>query len=371
MNSYDKPFTFDRVVRIVITVAILVAIFFFINKISGALLPFLVAWLIAYMINPLVEFFQYRLGFKNRVLSIAAALLSITIVVGGIIWALIPTVSAEIRKFIDMVVSYEYGSKYIPFVPQSWMDFINEHINFGNWLEDLNRQDIVGIIERLMPKVRIFFSSSISLIVSLLATFIVLLYIVFILLDFDKISSLFINLIPPKFRKGMSGIFSDIKYSMNRYFRGQALVALLVGILFAIGFSIIGLPLGIILGLFIGMLNLVPYLQVIGFIPALMLCLLKSAETGQNFWVITGLTALVFVVVQIIQDGIIVPKIMGKITGLNPAIILLSLSIWGTLMEFIGLILALPMTTLLLSYYQRFIIQGEKLYEEPDKEEEK
>jgi predicted PurR-regulated permease PerM len=64
--------------------------------------------------------------------------------------------------------------------------------------------------------------------------------------------------------------------------------------------------------------------------------------------------------VQIIQDAFIVPKVMGRITGLNPAIILLSLSIWGSLMGIMGMIIALPMTTLLLSYYQRFIINKSK-----------
>ena len=115
---------------------------------------------------------------------------------------------------------------------------------------------------------------------------------------------------------------------MNRYFRGQALVALCVGILFSIGFLIIDFPLAIGLGLFIGALNMVPYLQIIGFVPTIMLAILKAADTGDNFWIIIASAAAVFIVVQIIQDGYLVPRIMGKITGLNPAIILLSLSIW-------------------------------------------
>jgi len=69
----------------------------------------------------------------------------------------------------------------------------------------------------------------------------------------------------------------------------------------------------------------------------------------------------VFAAVQIIQDAFLVPKIMGKITGLNPAIILLSLSIWGSLLGMLGMIIALPLTTLMLSYYQRFIIHKEKI----------
>ena len=142
---------------------------------------------------------------------------------------------------------------------------------------------------------------------------------------------------------------------MNRYFRGQALVAFCVGVLFSIGFLIIDFPLAIGLGMFIGLLNMVPYLQIIGFIPTILLALLKAADTGQNFWWVLGLALLVFCIVQLIQDTILVPKIMGKITGLNPAIILLSLSVWGSLMGMLGMIIALPCTTLLLSYYQRYI----------------
>jgi predicted PurR-regulated permease PerM len=65
---------------------------------------------------------------------------------------------------------------------------------------------------------------------------------------------------------------------------------------------------------------------------------------------------IVFAVVQTIQDTFLTPKIMGKVTGLNSAIILLSLSIWGSLLGVLGMIIALPMTTLLLTYYQRYII---------------
>ena len=167
---------------------------------------------------------------------------------------------------------------------------------------------------------------------------------------------------PKKYRKTVTGILNDVKDGMNRYFRGQALVALCVGILFSIGFLIIDFPLAIGLGLFIGALNMVPYLQIIGFVPTIMLAILKAADTGDNFWIIIASAAAVFIVVQIIQDGYLVPRIMGKITGLNPAIILLSLSIWGSLMGMLGMIIALPLTTLMLSYYQRYIINQENIY---------
>jgi len=155
-------------------------------------------------------------------------------------------------------------------------------------------------------------------------------------------------------------MLSDVEQGMNGYFRGQSVIALCVGIMFAIGFAIIDFPLAIPLGLFIGFLNLVPYLQTIGFIPTIMLALLKSFETGQSFWSIFLAALVVFAVVQAIQDWILTPRIMGHVMGLNGAVILLSLSVWGTLLGLIGLIIALPLTTLIFSYYKRYVLKEQE-----------
>ena len=144
---------------------------------------------------------------------------------------------------------------------------------------------------------------------------------------------------------------------MNRYFRGQALVALISGLLCAIGFYFTGLPLAIVFGLFVGVLTLVPYLKTIALIPGLFLAYLQSVETGQSFGSIILWVSIVFIAVQVIEDLFLVPKIMGKVTGLNPAVILLSLSVWGSLMGFAGLIIALPFTSLIISYYKRFVLK--------------
>ena len=189
----------------------------------------------------------------------------------------------------------------------------------------------------------------------------ILLYTIFILLDYESISEGWVNLIPKRFRPLGIKLVADVKDSMNKYFRGQAMVATCVGILFSIGFLIIDFPLAIGLGIFIGFLNMVPYLQILGFIPTIILAILKAADTGGNFWLILLSALAVFAIVQTIQDTFLTPKIMGKVTGLSPAIILLSLSIWGSLMGMLGMIIALPVTTLLLSYYQKYVIEREHL----------
>lgn len=102
-----------------------------------------------------------------------------------------------------------------------------------------------------------------------------------------------------------------------------------------------------------------PYLQTLGLIPAVLLAGIKSLETGQDFWAAAGLVLLVFLLVQAIQEIVLVPRILGGATGLNPAVILLALSVWGGLFGIIGMIIALPMTSLLINYYKRFVLKRE------------
>ena len=313
---FDKPFTFDRVARILFGLAVISGIIYLIAVLRNALLPFLIAWLLAYMMQPFVKFFQYKVKLKSRLL-------------------------------------------YIPMIPQSWAKYLEKNIDPDQLAQLLSKENIEKAVKQIAPKMWIVLTNTFSILFSITIVFVIFLYFIFILLDYERIVNGWIRLIPERYRPFVQGLADDVEYSMNRYFRGQSLIALCVGILFAIGFKIVGFPLAVILGLFIGFLNLIPYMQTIGIIPMILLSLLKAAETGENFWLIFGSGILVLCVVQCIQDLYLTPRIMGKAMGLNPAIILLSLSIWGTLLGFIGLIIALPLTTLFLSYYKRFILMEE------------
>ena len=191
---------------------------------------------------------------------------------------------------------------------------------------------------------------------------ITLLYMFFILLDYETLTANWVRIFPKKNRPFWQSLMNDVKRELNNYIRGQGMVALCMGIMFCIGFTIIGFPMAIGLGILIGILDLVPYLHTFALIPTAFLAMLKAADTGQNFWVVFGLAFLVFCVVQIITDMVVTPKIMGKAMGLNPAILLLSLSVWGALLGFLGLIVALPLTTLLIAYWQRYVTREKPNY---------
>ena len=352
----EKKITFDSFIRMVLSMAIIVGILMLVERLSGVLLPFFIAWLIAYLLYPLVKFFQYTLRLRNRLLSIFAAFASIGAVGTAAAFLLVPPVMEEFTRVNDLLVMYFTDELNTNTIPHNLSEFIRQNIDAEAVNKLFSQENLSEMAKNIMPKLWAMLSDSIDFLFSIFASFIILLYIVFILLDYESIAEGWIHLLPVKYRGFVATLVSDMQKGMNTYFRGQALVAFCVGILFSIGFLLIDFPLAIGLGLFIGVLNLVPYLQIIGFIPTIALAMLKAAETGENFWVIIAMALVVFAVVQLIQDGFLVPRIMGKITGLNPAIILLSLSIWGSLMGMLGMIIALPITTLLLSYYQRYII---------------
>lgn len=358
MNT--KPYTFDRVIRMLIGLAVLIGLFLLVKRLSAVLLPFLIAWLLAYLLNPIVVFFQLKLRFKNRILSIFSTLLLFTVVFVGMIWFLTPLVINEIGKLSELVVRYSKDLNVSTFLPLAWQNEIRDYIWNLDIQTVLQDENIMNGIKKLAPQLWNIINGSLSFLIGMAVIIIIFLYTIFILLDYKKISEDWIEIIPPKQREIVSEVLHDLEVGMNRYFRGQALVAIIVGVLFSIGFSIIQLPLAIVLGLSIGLFNMVPYLQLLGVIPALLLALLRSAETGQSYWSVLLGIAIVFVIVQLIQDIILTPKIMGKVTGLNPAVILLSLSIWGSLMGVVGMIIALPMTTLMISYYKRFVLHEKK-----------
>ena len=357
-----KKITFDSFIRAVILGAIIIGILMLLKRLSGVLLPFFLAWLIAYLIYPLVSFFQYKLRLKNRIASIFCALFTLTIIGGAAFYLLVPPMIQEFLRVKDLLIEYFSTTHTASNVPTTLSEFIRQNVDMRILEQMFSQENILDALKVTVPKLWALVSESINLLFGFFTVFLILLYIVFILLDYESISQGWTHLMPKKYRHTVTGILNDVKDGMNRYFRGQALVALCVGILFSIGFLIIDFPLAIGLGLVIGALNMVPYLQIIGFVPTIMLAILKAADTGDNFWIIIASATAVFIVVQIIQDGYLVPRIMGKITGLNPAIILLSLSVWGSLMGMLGMIIALPLTTLMLSYYQRYIINQENIY---------
>lgn len=354
-----KQITFDSFIRGLLAVICFAIAIYLIRMLSGVLLPFAIAMLLAYMSFPLVSFLQYRCRLRNRLLCIFLTLIIILAVATGFCFLLIPPMIEQGEHLNGIVQNYlrhEIKASDLTGQVEGWVSGVLADKSVQQWLMDAN---VLGVARMVLPKILHAMTSTLGLMMGVLSAFMTILYWVFILVDYEKITTGWIKLIPVRFREHVEMVCSDVEDGMRRYFKLQSVIALIVGILFAIGFSIINLPMAIGLGLFIGMLNLVPYLQTIGLIPAVLFALLRAAESGQSIWLALLGVVIVFLVVQGIQDAILTPRIMGRRFGLNPAVMLLSLSIWGALLGFIGLIIALPLTTIVISYYKRYVIGDE------------
>ena len=371
-HFFRREFTFDRIARMLVLSVLILLIYVAVQAIWSVILPFLLAGIFAYVMMPLVRFFQYTLRLRSRGLSVILTLLLLGAVVYLAIIFIIPSINAEIEKTLQVISGYSSGQDILTMIlPRNIRNYLNGGLRWGNFSQQLSLEKILENVKLLLDQVGGIINSTLSIFSWGLVFLIGFVYFVFILLDFENLGRGFISLFPKTLRPTIRTISMDLDRYMNNYFRGQALIAISVGILLSIGFNIIGLPLATAMGIFIGILNFIPYMQALGIIPLGLASLLMAAQTGENAFVCMLLAYGVLMIVQIIQDMIIVPRIMGQTMGMRPSLILLVLSIWGYLLGFFGMLIALPITMFIYSLYMRYVLQDEEYIEQMRLQEEK
>lgn len=353
---FGKEINFDRFVRGLIFMTVLVAGYFLVCYLSPVLVPFVVAWAFAYILYPVVNFFQYKCRLHFRMLSILVMLVIVIGIISTLLYLAIPVMLEELLHLKDVAIAYVSGGTGADSLPEVVQKFIRENSDKLRIERLLNEKDLMSGLKEALSRVWNMLLSTANVLISIVSSLIALLYLVFMLNDYDRVKKGWIRFVPKSKRSMAKKIVSDIDNGMSGYFRGQALVALANCVLFSVGFMIIGFPMPVGLGVFIGLISFIPYVQLLGFFPATVLAILCSVDTGRNFWMLMLGVIAVYCIVQVLQDSIITPHIMGKILGLRPAVVLLSLTVWGYLLGIIGLIIALPLTQILISYYRHYVV---------------
>ena len=356
MEEKVKKYDFDRVVRMILTCVTVAVLIYVINYLSPVLLPFVTGFILAYILDPIVNFIQNKLHVRNRMLSVILTLMFVVGVIWFALWLLIPYLIDEIGEMAKMLTAYAKSSFEVPYIPAAVHDYVRQYVDVQQIYTLFSKEQWMKIINQVATGTWSFVGGTLSVILNIASWLVVLLYMFFVMLDLDKLSRGLKGAISKKYRRTAFKVITDVQHTMSRYFRGQAMVSLCEGIIFAIEFYIIGLPMAIVFGLFIGILNMVPYLQLISIPVAAFLCLVASVATGGSFWVLFGWTIAAYCICQVIQDVVLIPAIMKSAMGLNPAIVFLSLSLWAYVLGFIGLIIALPLTTLIISYYCEYVL---------------
>lgn len=353
----QKEITFDKFIRWSGIILLAIAAILLVKYLSEVLIPFFVAWVFAYLLYPIVKFIENKLRIRVRALSIMITFIFVCSIIGLLVWLIIPPMIEQFQKLYDILANWLHESTHTNNI-SAWLS--DKIIENQNQIEQfLKSGDFANALKTAMPKLFNVLGKTANVVMSIIASLITLLYTFFILLDYEFLTNNWIRIFPKKHRPFWHELAKDVERELNNYIRGQGTVAFCMGVMFCVGFTIMDFPMAISLGILIGILDLIPYLHTFALIPTAFLAMLKAADTGQNFWIIFGMAAGLFIVVQVITDMIVTPKVMGKAMGLNPAILLLSLSVWGALLGFIGLIIALPLTTLIIAYWKRYVTKEE------------
>lgn len=366
----QRNWTLDRVMRyVLIAVAVAVSLYV-LNYLRGVLFPFFAAFLIAYIMDPLVCWLQIK--FRYRVIAVIVVLLACAIIIGGCMYFFVPRVVHEVqylgtllsRVFTDST----WSDRIMTFLPADMWASVKSLISWNGVAEAMESLDVWSVVQtisdKILPSAWGVLSKTSTVLVGISSAAIVFMYLVFVMLDMHKIKKGVRRLIPRRYRRESGEFASAIDKFMGTYFRAQSMVALSVGILYAIGFSIIGLPMGVAFGLFSGALNMIPYMQLTTIPLALLLAVVYALDKGMPFWEVALIILAVYLIVQIIQDFFLVPHIIGKSMNLPPVGILLSLSIWGKLLGFLGLLVAIPFTCLCLVYLEKLRTKADQYAEE-------
>jgi len=405
--SPDAHYTFDRVIRVTLSAAVLVGLFLLAQYLSDVLIPFAAAVVFAYLLNPLVTWLERKT--KRRGLAVAGTLGLLGIVGLLAVAIVVPLMAGQIQRVRDDVIRLRDEMDHAanvatsaspnPVTPEAqgaaakstigWRELqegweayrrdagsksraerladfraalggtylgslIDESVRYSHSEEF--RSFLLSLAKRVAVGGWTVVSFAVNVILGVTGLVIVIVYLIFLLLDFPEYARTWPTFLPPQYRETTVDFLTQFDTAMRRYFRGQAVVALLTGALLTIGFTIIGLPLAVPFGVFVGALSMVPYLPAVAIMPGIMLAGLRAIEGDAGFVGSVVLLLLVFGVVQVIQDTLITPRVMGQATGLRPIAILLGVFIWGKLLGFLGLILSIPLTCLAIAYYRRYVL---------------
>ena len=356
------------------------------DRLSPVLLPLAVAGILAFLLNPLVDFFEHKMSAKVSRLfynirnpkRVKAIILVFIIAVGIVSTVTLVVLRTVVPDVIQLgkdvqIEQLEEGSRkwVIKHRESSWGKFmqLNE--------VDVDRIDFQNIIQanstRLEKLTSNGLADAISLIGMIAGMALVPVYVFYFLLEAQTIQRKWSDYLPlkeSKFKEEAVFVLESFNDCLVVFFRGQVLVAICVGLCLAIGFSIIGLPYGILLGLLAGIIGIIPYFGVIvSTVPVLLLSLTHGDQMGlfgNELGAYAPVAALgVCVLVLFLEKTVIQPKIIGDRVGMHPVAVIISVLMGTTLVGgVIGGLLAIPVAMALRAVLFRYVWVKREL---PDK----
>jgi len=310
-------------------------------------IPVLISFLLAYICNPFVTRLEKRR--IPRTLGILILLAIFVLVVFIFILFLVPLLASQLDEFVGKIPGYTVAVKtwLIPRIEALFDTTLPNASEVMASAMDRVGSDLSTIASSAASPLRdlaTFAAAGTYFLFSFVATlFLIPFFTFFLLRDFDKLGNVWLRLTPTRHHAWMRDLLHDMNETMSSWLRGQILVMLILGTLYSIGYSWAGITLSLFIGLLTGFMAFIPYVGAfIGFFLALIMAVLDGGGWGPVLWV-----SAVFGIVQALDAFFITPNVLGKSVGLNPALVVASLMIFGILWGFWGALIAVPFAALL------------------------
>lgn len=347
MDNVRKISIVYRLIKYIIAFLILALVIKYRAFFSSVLAPFFISALFAYLLKPIVLFFE-RKGLK-RILSVIFVYVIFLTLIVFIGLFIIPKLFKDISNLVESIPAYtmEFEKMFKRFQD----GYINSNLPKGlkNIIDD-NINNIENTILLFLQKVA---DSLINFFSKMFNFFIVPVLTFYMLKDSEYFKNQLILIIPKSNRKKILQLFKDIDNVFGKYIRGQIFISSIVGIVTTIALVLIKVKYPLILGIFAGLSNIIPYFgPIIGMIPTIIFALLDSPIKALY-------AAGAYLLVQQMESGIITPKIIGESVGLHPIYVIMALMIGGKVFGIVGLIIAVPLaaiTKLCLKHFLRSFI---------------
>ncbi|MFS1513815.1 AI-2E family transporter [Chengkuizengella sp. SCS-71B] len=297
------------------------------NFISAVLAPFIIAMIISYVLNPIVNLLSIRKVPRTLAVLLIYAVFITSITV--ILMNLIPMFMKQVKELNEHLPE-------LTATVQKWLDYVYENRFFPESVRLGVTNSLMNFENNIGKEVSQLISDIGSYINMMFLAFIVPFLAFYMLKDFKLIEKGSLAIIPSKHRKQTVRLLINIDEALGNYIRGQFLVCVVVGILAYIGYWVIGMPYALLLASVVAVFNIIPYLgPFFGAAPAIIMAATISFK-------MVLFVAIVNIIVQILEGNVISPQIVGRTLHLHPMSIIFALLVGGELAGVVGLILAVP-----------------------------
>ncbi len=326
--------------------AIAVAIWIVLSMLAPVLMPFILAAVMAYALHPAVE----RLATRKvpRWLGAGLAITVLMLLMLAVVLLIVPVVTKQVpllREQVPLLLG-RLNTVLAPFAERFGVELQVDVNQVRAWMQDLIAGHEGDLVKGLLSSLRIGGSAISAVFGNLILTPIVAYY---LLLDWAHIVERAKVLIPPRIRGSVQSFLDETDEVLGQYLRGQLLVMGVLAVLYTIGLALVGLKLALPIGVFTGLAVFIPYL---GFGLGLILGLLAAVLQFQSI-VGIAMVAGVYVIGQVIESMYLTPRLLGDRIGLHPIAVIFALMAFGHLFGFVGILVALPASAVLLVAIRR------------------